>query len=110
MHSFTHRKEIILAIVVALPFLALAKEVRWPFGAWQRASQTPILAPQGSGWESAGTFNPTIVAHDGKLVMLYRAQDASGTSRLGYGESTDGIIFMGRPIPLLTTGSDSQNE
>jgi predicted GH43/DUF377 family glycosyl hydrolase len=108
MHVFTlkQRKKIIVALIVAMPFLALAKSARWPFGAWQRASQTPILAPQGSGWESAGTFNPTVVAHDGKLVMLYRAQDASGTSRLGYGESTDGIHFMRRPEPLLSPETD----
>src|ERR1700733_8514314 len=110
MHSFTHRKKIFLAIVVALPFLALAKEVRWPFGAWQRASQTPILAPQGSGWESAGTFNPTIVAHDGKLVMLYRAQDTSGTSRLGYAESTDGIHFTRRAEPVLSPEADYEKD
>jgi len=36
---------------------------------------------------------------DGTFVMLYRAQDASGTSRLGYAESTDGIHFTRRPSP-----------
>jgi predicted GH43/DUF377 family glycosyl hydrolase len=110
MHAFAHRKKIILAIVVALPLFALAKEMRWSFGAWQRASQTPILAPQGSGWESAGTFNPAIVAHDGKLVMLYRAQDTSGTSRLGYAESTDGIHFTRRADPVLSPQTDYEKD
>jgi len=34
--------------------------------------------------------------------MLYRAQDAAGTSRLGYAESTDGIHFTRRPEPVLS--------
>src|SRR5271155_3446692 len=93
VHCFTPRKKLIVALAVAIPFLAFAKTAHWPFGAWHRALQTPILAPQNSGWESAGTFNPAVVAQNGKIVMLYRAQDGSGTSRLGYAESADGIHF-----------------
>jgi len=39
MHVFTlnQRKKIIVALIVAMPFLALAQSARWPFGAWQRA-------------------------------------------------------------------------
>lgn len=73
-----------------------------PFGALQRASDTPVLSPQGQSWESAGTFNPAVVMHDGKIVMLYRAQDSHGTSRLGYAESSDGIHFTRRPEPVLS--------
>jgi predicted GH43/DUF377 family glycosyl hydrolase len=40
--------------------------------------------------------------HDGRIVMLYRAQDANGTSRLGYASSTDGITFTRRPEPVLS--------
>src|SRR5438876_12080915 len=69
---------------------------------WKRVSETPILVPRGSGWESAGTFNPAVAMRDGKFVMLYRAQDGSGTSRLGYAESGDGIHFMRRAEPVLT--------
>lgn len=53
--------------------------------------------PKGSGWEAAGTFNPAVVFHDDQFLMLYRAQDASGTSRLGYAESADGISFKSTP-------------
>jgi hypothetical protein len=35
------------------------------------------------------------------VVMLYRAQDAKGVSRLGYAESSDGIRFTRRPDPVL---------
>ena len=34
--------------------------------------------------------------------MLYRAQDAQGTSKLGYAESADGIHFTRRKEPLLS--------
>jgi predicted GH43/DUF377 family glycosyl hydrolase len=43
-----------------------------------------------------------VVFHDGKYVMLYRAQDAAGTSRLGYAESADGIHFERRAEPVLS--------
>jgi beta-1,2-mannosidase len=68
---------------------------------WKRVSQTPVISPQGATWESAGTFNPAVIRHDNKVVMLYRAQDADGVSRLGYAESTDGIHFKRRPDPVF---------
>jgi len=73
-----------------------------PFDAWRRLSQTPIVAPRGDRWESAGTFNPAVVVRGGKIVMLYRAQDKNGTSRLGYAESRDGIHFTRRDQPVLS--------
>jgi predicted GH43/DUF377 family glycosyl hydrolase len=60
------------------------------------------LTPQKDGWESAGTFNPAAVKVGEKVVMLYRAQDRQGTSRLGYAESTDGIHFVRHPQPVLS--------
>lgn len=71
-------------------------------GEWNRASAEPILAPQGNGWESAGTFNPAVVLRRGTYVMLYRAQDHAGTSRLGYAESSDGVHFTRRAQPVLS--------
>jgi beta-1,2-mannosidase len=69
---------------------------------WRRLSEQPIISPQGDGWESAGTFNPSVVMHHGRFVMLFRAQDRDGTSRLGYAESTDGIHFHRRPNPVFS--------
>lgn len=79
---------------------------KWGFRGWRRLSATPILAPRGTSWEAAGTFNPSVVIHHGKYVMLYRAQDANGTSRLGYADSTDGIHFERRPEPVLSPEAD----
>ena len=86
--------------------LLLAATIRPPFGPLHRVSPTPILSPRGDGWEAAGTFNPAVVLHQHKLVMLYRAQDKVGTSRLGYAESTDGIHFTRRPQPVLSPEAD----
>jgi predicted GH43/DUF377 family glycosyl hydrolase len=72
-----------------------------PFGKWGRLSQQPVVSPQGNGFESAGTFNPSVVKYDGKFVMLYRAQDTKGRSSLGYASSEDGLHFTRRPEPVF---------
>ncbi|MGB7846793.1 MAG: glycoside hydrolase family 130 protein [Candidatus Acidiferrum sp.] len=74
-----------------------------PFGKWTRLSPDPIVSPEGDKFESAGTFNPSVVKKDGKFVMLYRAQDHSGTSSLGYATSDDGIHFTRRAEPVLVS-------
>jgi beta-1,2-mannosidase len=76
------------------------------FRDWKRVGEQPILSPAGSTWESAGTFNPAVVKRADQFVMLYRAQDATGTSRLGYAESTDGIHFARRSEPVLGPETD----
>jgi predicted GH43/DUF377 family glycosyl hydrolase len=87
-----------------------AADMKLPFGAWKRLLQAPILSPQGSSWESAGTFNPAVAMHDGKIVMLYRAQDTHGTSRLGYAESSDGIHFARRTDPVLSPEAEYEKD
>src|SRR5213593_4849734 len=110
--------KMMLVLAASLAFAALTTDL--PFGAWTRASNEPILSPEGTTWESAGTFNPAVLfvtttdptqtdrgfPRRGKIVMLYRAQDASGTSRLGYAESTDGIHFTRRAEPVLSPETD----
>jgi predicted GH43/DUF377 family glycosyl hydrolase len=92
-------------------FLAgLAAATTLPFGEWRRVPDAPILSPQGATWESAGTFNPAVVRHNDKFVMLYRAQDAAGTSRLGYAKSTDGIHFLRRAEPVLSPEADYEKD
>ncbi len=72
-----------------------------PFGKVARIQPIPVLSPQGEGFESAGVFNPAVAKVGGQTVMLYRAQDAKGTSRIGYASSNDGIHFMRRAEPVL---------
>lgn len=101
----------------------------WAFGGFVRpAGVNPIISPKPSSrftdpmtgktvaWESNDTFNPGAAVKDGKVVLLYRAEDSSGvaigerTSRLGYAESSDGIHFTRRPTPVLFPANDSQKE
>jgi len=99
-----------LLVFLASCCLLIAADLKVPFGSWSRASQTPILSPQGDGWESAGTFNPAVAMRDGKTVMLYRAQDKQGTSRLGYAASADGIHFTRRSEPVLSPEADYEKD
>src|SRR6266478_4858012 len=99
-----------MMLVLAASLAFAAQTANLPFGAWTRASNEPILSPQGATWESAGTFNPAVTFAFGKFVMLYRAQDAAGTSRLGYAESADGIHFTRRPQPVLSPETDYEKD
>jgi predicted GH43/DUF377 family glycosyl hydrolase len=99
--SYNTRSLLAPAVCLIASLVAVPRTAN-PFHDWKRVSETPILSPEGNGWESAGTFNPAVVMRDGKFVMLYRAQDAAGTSRLGYAESADGIQFRRRVTPVLS--------
>lgn len=66
-------------------------------------------------WEETATFNPAAVVKDGKVYVLYRAEDASGnaaigghTSRIGLAESADGLHFTRSPAPVLYPDTDAQ--
>jgi beta-1,2-mannosidase len=100
----------LLLVACAITVLAAQDQRLLPFGPWRRVSNEPVIAPRGDGWESAGTFNPAVIVRDGKIVMLYRAQDKQGTSRLGYAESTDGIHFTRRSEPVLSPETDYEKD
>jgi predicted GH43/DUF377 family glycosyl hydrolase len=97
-------------VLTAVAFAGLAAATTFPFGEWRRVPDAPILSPQGATWESAGTFNPAVVHHNSLFVMLYRAQDAAGTSRLGYAESADGTHFERRAEPVLSPEADYEKD
>src|SRR6202162_4666551 len=95
------RRTFIAATTLVLLAIGAVAAFAPPFGKWTRLSSGPILSPQGNGFESAGTFNPSVVKKDGQFVMLYRAEDHQGTSSLGSATSEDGIHFNRRPAPVL---------
>jgi predicted GH43/DUF377 family glycosyl hydrolase len=97
---------VLLVISASLAFGAGFKALK----NWRRLSGQPIISPQNDGWEAAGTFNPTVVVDRGKFVMLYRAQDSNGTSRLGYAESADGIHFTRRSQPVLSPETEYEKD
>lgn len=99
-----------LVLLILLAALCAQAGERLPFGAWRRAADTPVISPRGANWESAGTFNPAVMLRGGKIVMLYRAQDQHGTSRLGYAESGDGIHFTRRDEPVLSPSTEYEKD
>jgi hypothetical protein len=78
------RTRVLSLLILVIVAAATTTPFKVPFGTWDRVSRTPIIAPEGQGFESAGTFNPAVVKYGGKFVMLYRAQDHKGKSSLGY--------------------------
>jgi len=97
--SRTPRLVVLLVILLSgVGFLLASDEAQ----VWKRMSDKPAISPHGSSWESAGTFNPAVIRHKGKVVMLYRAQDSAGVSRLGYAESSDGLHFTPHPEPVFS--------
>src|ERR1700727_2390459 len=99
----------------------------WSIGAFSRPVDEPLIRPRPESvfanpidgkvvhWEALHTFNPAAVVRNGKVFVLYRAEDDSGsmqigmhTSRLGLAESDDGIHFMRRPEPVFYPAEDGQ--
>lgn len=82
-------------------------------------SINPILSPDKSqtfddpvgktsvGWEERNVLNPTAVVKDGKVYLIYRAQDQAMTSRLGLATSEDGLHFEKQPNPIFYPANDS---
>ena len=75
---------------------------------FQKYPENPIILPYGTGPMSKAVFNPTAVTKNGKVYLLYREEDWTGvrrwngTSRIGLGESEDGIHFHLNSTPVIT--------
>lgn len=99
----------------------------WEIGPWVRASEGPVITPRPESvfddplsgkpvhWEALHTFNPAAVVRDGKVYVLYRAEDNSGemkigmhVSRLGLAVSDDGVHFQRRVEPVFYPDKDAQ--
>ena len=65
-------------------------------------------------WENKDVFNPAIIGRDGKIYMLYRAEDTigkyAGTSRIGLATSVDGLHFTRNAEPVLDPSNDDQKK
>jgi len=100
----------------------------WEIGPFTRpASGNPVISPlpastfldpvlkTSAHWEALHTFNPAAIVRQGKVEVLYRAEDDSGamaigghTSRLGLAESSDGIHFTRRAEPVFFPAEDGE--
>src|ERR1700733_14841207 len=119
--------------VVAILFLAtsqlLAQSTSWTLCPFVRPVDAPIIEPNPKAvftdpitknpvhWEALHTFNPGAIVRAGKIYVLYRAEDDSGTmvigmhtSRLGMASSEDGIHFTKEPTPVFYPDVDSQQD
>lgn len=82
-------------------------------------SLNPILQPDSSQqfvcpvtkqtvqWEERNVLNPSAIVKDGKVYLLYRAQDRNMTSRLGLAVSDDGLHFKKMQQPVFYPSNDS---
>ncbi len=113
-------------LLALLLFLA-AGVSSWEIGPFSRPVDKPVITPNKQArfedpitgkpvrWEALHTFNPAATVRGGKIVVLYRAEDNSGsmqigmhTSRLGLAESSDGIHFTRQPEPVFYPANDAQ--
>ena len=104
---------------------ATAPEWAWT-GFRRPEGANPVIAPDTAtrffcplrrewvAWQEGDTFNPAAAVHDGRVVLLYRAEDRSGegigqrTSRLGCAFSDDGVHFERLSEPVFYPDVDSQ--
>ncbi len=82
-------------------------------------SLNPILEPSSSQvfscpisnkevkWEERNVLNPSAVVKDGKVYLIYRAQDKEMTSRLGLAISEDGLHFKKQTAPIFFPDNDN---
>jgi beta-1,2-mannosidase len=126
--SFHSATLLLLCVVTAAPIRAQQRD--WMLGPFEKPREpNPVLTPRASSafrspisdstvrWEEYATFNPAAVVRDGKVTMLYRAEDGTGdkqighhTSRLGIAESVDGLHFTRRDTPVLYPDRDAQEK
>ncbi|MBR5051700.1 MAG: hypothetical protein IKW91_00570, partial [Bacteroidaceae bacterium] len=99
----------------------------WAIGGFTRPEgKNPMVSPIANNlfycpvkkanvkWECADTFNPAAVEKDGKVCVLYRAEDdpnagiGKRTSRIGLVESADGVSIDYRsPSPVMFPDNSS---
>ncbi len=101
----------------------------WTLGPFVRPVTAPVISPNPAStftdpitqkpvhWEALHTFNPAAIVRQGKVYVLYRAEDDSGTmvigmhtSRLGMATSDDGVHFTTQPSPVFYPDKDSQQD
>ncbi len=118
---------IILSATATLVAGAPSAPQSWMLAPFHRASNSPVISPKPGAtfrdpvsghlthWEALHTFNPAAIVRNGKIDVLYRAEDNTGsmeigmhTSRLGLAESEDGIHFTRLATPIFYPAQDAQ--
>lgn len=123
-----NRLLIVIFLIICIP--SFAQQKPWMLGPFERPENAqPIISPSDqtswqdpmSGrtvfWESMATFNPAAIVKDGKIHVLYRAEEKLGekeigghTSRLGLAISENGKDYQSLPEPVFYPDHDNQKE
>lgn len=72
---------------------------------WTKSGSNPVLSP-GESWEIGGISGANVISSTGLYRMWYTGIDSSGTGRIGYASSSDGVTwtkYAGNPV--LSIGS-----
>jgi beta-1,2-mannosidase len=122
------RAALLFAAVIFAAYLQGQNLPGWVIGPFTRpATGNPVISPNAAStftdpivkkpvrWEALHTFNPAAIVREGKVYVLYRAEDNSGTmqigmhtSRLGLAESDDGIHFTRQSAPVFFPSKDNE--
>jgi len=110
-------------LFVGIFFQSYAQEKSWMLAPFvKQDAANPCLLPSKQrfvdpvrkssvGWEEKDVFNPAAVVRNGKIYLLYRAQDSigkpAGTSRIGLAYSSDGLHFTKLKAPVLYPDNDA---
>jgi predicted GH43/DUF377 family glycosyl hydrolase len=113
----------VLAVLLLLQCRQQAPEKEWMLTPFVKVdSINPVLTAGTSEfvcpilqqvvkWDEKDVFNPAAVVRDGKVHLVYRAEDIigkhAGTSRLGLAISNDGLHFIKEPAPIFYPDNDS---
>jgi predicted GH43/DUF377 family glycosyl hydrolase len=122
----TRRVTLVSAALLTIALFGAVKP-NWQIGPFTRPNNAPVITPNKVSlfidpiakalirWEYLHTFNPAAIVRDGKIYVLYRAEDDTGkmqigehTSRLGLASSTDGITFTRLSEPVFYPAVDAQ--
>ncbi len=127
MKKYLSNTSLLLFLIVLLSFGCNQSQTTssrsWTLGPFVKAdSVNPIMGAVDSvtfmgpiqktlvKWEAKDVFNPAAVVKDGKVYLLYRAEDSigklAGTSRIGLAVSTNGLTFKRYPKPVLYPDTD----
>lgn len=130
-YSLEHEKKYLTHQSGSSPLFGYSQNVLpdWALGGFVRPEKAnPIITPNPSnqfdcpmqdkkiGWEESDVFNPAATVKDGKIYVLYRAEDNSATgigkrtSRIGLAESEDGIHMKRRKTPVMYPDKDNMKE
>jgi beta-1,2-mannosidase len=125
------KKSLLFISLAVLPLIGYAQNVlpEWALGGFVRPTgANPIITPAPKnlfdcpmrdakvGWEESDVFNPAATVKNGKICVLYRAEDNSATgigmrtSRIGLAESKDGIHMKRRTTPVMYPDKDNMKE